>query len=74
MRGSRGGLGGSDPPPPERSQKYRISKQEWTGSPEILKILKATTPAFNVVPSSARHFRWRADDGPLLVIFGSYLP
>ena len=30
---------------------------------------KATNPAFNVGPSYA--FRWRADDGPILVVFGS---
>ena len=42
---------------------------------------KATKPAFNVWPLSARQrnaiqmaFRWRADDGPPLVIFGSSLP
>ena len=37
MRGSRGGVKGDPPPPPEKSQKYRISLQYWTGSPEILK-------------------------------------
>ena len=37
-----------------------------------------TKPTFNVGPSSARQrnaigmaFRWRADDGPLSVVFGS---
>ena len=50
MRGSRGGTGGPDPPP-EKSQKHRISKQYWTRSPGIL---KTTKPAFNVWPSSAR--------------------
>ena len=49
--------------------------------PDLLKIHKVTKPTFNVGPSSARHrnaikmaFRWRADDGPLLVLFGSSLP
>ena len=28
---------GRPPPPPEKSQKYRIFLQYWTGSPEILK-------------------------------------
>ena len=41
---------------------------------------KATQPAFNVGPSSAGQrnaiyaFRWRADDGPFIVIFGSSIP
>ena len=41
---------------------------------------KATKPEFNVGPPSSRQrnvilmaFRWRADDGPLLVVFGSFL-
>ena len=45
--------------------------------PDPLKNHKATKPAFNVGPSSARQqnaiemvFCWRADDGPLLVLFG----
>ena len=42
---------------------------------------KATKPAFNVGPPSARQgnamqtaFRWRADDGSFIVIFGSSIP
>ena len=42
---------------------------------------KATKPAFNVGPSSARQqnaipmaFRWQANDCPLIVVFGSSLP
>ena len=42
---------------------------------------KATKPVFNVWPSLAHQrntismaFRWRADDGPLKVVFGSSLP
>ena len=66
MRGSRGGDRGPDPPPPEKSQKYRVSQQYWSGSAENP---KATKPAFNVGPSSARSrqrnaielaFRWMA--------------
>ena len=34
MCGSRGGTGGPDPPPPEKSQKYRDSLQYWSGFPE----------------------------------------
>ena len=43
--------------------------------PDPLKNHKATNPAFNVGPSSARQrnaiqmaFRWRANDGPLIVV------
>ena len=80
MPGSRGGGGGAGGPdrPPEKSQK-------WSGSLENKKTFK---PAFNVGPSSARQqkrhlngvspfkclFCWRADDGPLIVVFGSSLP
>ena len=63
MGGSRGGTGGSN-----------------TG-PDPLNNHKATKPAFNVGPSLARKrntiemaFCWRADDGPLLVVFGSPPP
>ena len=49
--------------------------------PNPLKNHKATKPAFNVGPISARQrnafklaFRWRADDDPLKVVFGSFLP
>ena len=49
--------------------------------PDPLKKHKATKPAFNVWPPSARQrnaiqmaFRWRADDGPFIVVFGSFLP
>ena len=48
--------------------------------PDTLQNHKATKPAFNVGPSSARQqnaiemvFRWWADIGPLLVVVGSYL-
>ena len=50
--------------------------------PDHPKNHKATKPAFNVEPTSARQrnaiiymaFRWRAADGPLIVVFGSFLP
>ena len=48
--------------------------------PDPLKNHKATKPAFNVGPSSAckrnaieMTFRWRADGGPHIVVFGSPL-
>ena len=65
------GEGGGPPPP--HLKNHKLSN---TGSDP-----KATKPAFNVVPSSACQrnaismgFRWRADDGPFIVVFGSYLP
>ena len=46
--------------------------------PDPQKNYEATEPAFNVGPSSARQrnailmaFRWRADDGPLILVFRS---
>ena len=39
--------------------------------PDPLQGRKAAKPAFNVGPSSVR---LRADDGPLIVVFGSSLP
>ena len=70
-----GGNRGSGPPPPQKNHKY-IGFLSNTG-PEILKILKATKPAFNVGPLSAHQqnaislaFRWHVDDGSLLVVFG----
>ena len=70
MGGFRGGTGDQNP---EKSQKYRVSKKYWSGSPENH---KATKPAFNFWPLSARQlsaiqmaFCWRVDDGPLKVAF-----
>ena len=67
------GTGDSDLP--EKSQKYRVSLQYWSGSPENH---KATKPAFNVGPSSARQqnaismaFCWRTDDGPFIAFLSS---
>ena len=52
--------------------------QYWPGSSENH---KTTKPAFNVGSSSARQrnaitmaFRWRADDGPFIAVFGSSIP
>ena len=49
--------------------------------PDPSKNHKATKPAFNAGQSSARQqnasemtVRWRADDGPLIVVFESYSP
>ena len=84
MRVSRGGDGGPDPPhpppPPPMENLKNIGFLSNT-SPNSLKNYKATKPAFHVGPSSAHQrnaikmaFRWRANDGPLLVLIGSSLP
>ena len=72
-----GGGGRRSVPPPEKSQKIGFLSNT---DPDSLKDHKATKPEFNVGPSSARQrnaikmaFRWRADDGPPLVVFGSSL-
>ena len=72
------GGGGSGSPPSENHTA--IGFLSYTGL-DPLKNHKVTKPAFNVGPSSACQrnsisvaFRSRADDGPLLVVFGSPLP
>ena len=58
----------------ENHKSYRVRSD--TG-PDPLEMHKFTKPTFNVGSSLARQqnaiymaFRWRADDDPLLVIFG----
>ena len=76
MLGSRGGGGGGVlDPPPLRNNHKKLWFLSNTG-PDPLEIHKATKPAFNVGPSSALQqmaFRWRANDDPHLVVFGSSL-
>ena len=75
----QGGGGGSDPPPPPTENHKNIGFLCNNGL-DPLKNHKATKPAFNVGPSSARQrntikmvFRWRADDGPIKAVFGSFI-
>ena len=72
------GFRGVDPPPPHR-KITKIGFLSNTG-PDPVKS-QTTKPAINVGPSSARQryaismaFRWRADDGPLLVVFSILSP
>ena len=74
MGGSRGGDRGSGP----RLKNHKNIGFLSNFGPDPLKNYEATEPAFNVGPSSARQgnaikmaFCWRADDGPLIVVFGS---
>ena len=69
----------SGPPPPLKNHK-NIGFLCNTG-PDPLKNHKGTKPAFNVVPASARHrnaismaFRWWADGGPFIAVFGYSIP
>ena len=61
--------------PIEKSQNYRVSLQFWTRSPEKLRSYRASTQCRAIISTPAkRHFmafRWRADDDPLIVVFGS---
>ena len=74
----REGERGSGPPPLKNHKSIGFLCN--TG-PDPLKNYKATKPAFNVGPSSARQqntismvFRWQADDGPFIAVFGSTIP
>ena len=70
MRGSRWGRG-PDPPPPMK--KYKNIGFPSNIGPNPFNH-KATQPEFNVGPSSTMAFRWRADGGTLMLVFGSSLP
>ena len=52
-----GGTGGQDPP--EKAQKCRVSSQYWSGSPASS---ARQQNAFSMA------FRWRADDGPFVLV------
>ena len=86
MGRSRGGGGAGGPDPPPHTHTHTQNNHKNIGflsntGPDPLKNHKATKPSFNVGPSLACQrnaiqmaFRWQADDGPLLVLFGSSLP
>ena len=71
------GQGIQRPPPPPLEHRKNIGFLSNTG-PDPLRYHKATKTAFNVGPILARQrnaikiaFRWWADDGPILLVFGS---
>ena len=79
-RGGQGGVGVDRGPDPPLENYKAIGFLSNTGL-DPLKNHKATRPAFNVGPSSACQPHagrpatcWQADDGLLLVVFGSSLP
>ena len=74
------GTGGPDPPPshppppPPLKNHNTIGFPSNTG-PDLQKNHKVTKPVFNVGPSYIRQgLHWRADVGPLMVVFGPSLP
>ena len=78
-RRSQRGAGGPDPP--LRPKNHKNIRFLCNTGPDPLTNHKATKPAFNVGPSSVRQrnaismaFRLRADDGPLIAVFGSSIP
>ena len=68
MGGYRGGTGGREPP----LKKHKNIGFLCNTGQDPLKNPKATKPAFNVGPSSAR--QRKADDGTFIAIFGSSIP
>ena len=76
MCGSRGGEAGGPPP-----ENHKFKGFTSNIGPDPQENYKATKPAVNVGPLSARQrnaiymaFCCRADDGPLIEVFGSSLP
>ena len=57
--------------PPEKSQKYRISYHNWSGSPQKSQSYQAGIQCWAITGTPAKRVRWRADDGLILVVFGS---
>ena len=68
---------GSGPPPPEKSQKYRVFWQ-YRSNPLKNRSYQASIQCRAIIGTPVkRHlmaFHWRADDGPLIVVLGSSLP
>ena len=83
MRGSRGRTGGPDPPPLRNHTNKGFRRNIGPGPLTNTKLLYQANIQCRAIigPPAKRHFnailmalRWRADDGPLLVIFGSSFP
>ena len=71
---SRGGTGGSGPPPPEKITKNKGFLSNTGLDP--LKNHKATEPTFNVGPSPAASktpFKWRFAGGPVMARFSIWI-
>ena len=71
-----GGAGVQTPPPPLKNhKKYRVSLQYWSESHEKSQSYQASTQCWAIISRPAeRHLNGvllGADDGPILVVFGS---
>ena len=73
-----GGCSGSGTPSPDKSQKYRVILQYWSGSPEKnTKHPSQHSMLGHHRPASEANliaFRWRVDGGPFIAVFGSSMP
>ena len=58
-----GGTGGLDPPPPEKSQKYRVSKQYWPWSPNKSQSYQASIQFW---ANMRAPFKWRFGGRPMM--------
>ena len=66
----RGGGG----PSPEKSQKYKVSYLHWSGPPEKSQSYQASIPSWAIIDTPAKRSFNQANDGPLIVVFGPFLP
>ena len=58
MRGSRGGIGGLDPPTPEKSRKWRISQQYWSKSSKTSPSYQTSIQCWAIIGTPAkRHLK-----------------
>ena len=62
----KGEWGSEPPPPPEKSQKCRVSKQYWCGSPENI---SQHSKLGHHRPASETSFKWRFAHGPNMARF-----
>ena len=70
MCGSRGGTWGPEPPPSQKSQKYRVSWQYWSGSPEKSQSYQATIQCWAIMGSPAKcHLNGVSLGWPIKVAF-----
>ena len=65
---------GIRPPPPEKSQKYRVSLQCWSDSPEKSQSYQASIQCWAIICLSAkRHYRWCFAGGQMMAQLKRYL-
>ena len=75
MRGSRGGQGGQTPPEKSQNIGFLSITGKSSRSPEKSQSYQASIQCWAIMGMPVkRHFSWWANVGPLIVVFGSYLP